>query len=68
MNIFYLLLEKLSGFAEGRYDVTVTPAQIAEEYEEKRGDAMQQVEDLNIVKRIASVCTSVLIDHLRFPF
>ncbi|THH32623.1 hypothetical protein EUX98_g1582 [Antrodiella citrinella] len=59
LNVFYLLLEKLSGFAEGRYDVTVTAAQIAVDYEEKRGDVSAQVEELNITKRIASVSKMV---------
>ncbi|KDQ54941.1 hypothetical protein JAAARDRAFT_38056 [Jaapia argillacea MUCL 33604] len=63
LNIFYLILEKLNSFAEGKYDVSVTGAQIAEEYEAKRTDAWQQVEDLNIVKRIVS--TSKMVQQNR---
>ncbi|CAL1697304.1 unnamed protein product [Somion occarium] len=54
LNIFYLLLEKLSGFAEGRYDVAVPASQIAAEYEEKRTDAWAKIEELNISKRMIS--------------
>ncbi|THH13196.1 hypothetical protein EW146_g6994 [Bondarzewia mesenterica] len=54
LNIFYMLLEKLNEFAEGKYDVSLTPTQIGEEYEEKRGEAWQVIEDLNITKRIIS--------------
>ncbi|KAK7688225.1 hypothetical protein QCA50_008595 [Cerrena zonata] len=54
LNIFYLLLEKLSGFAEGRYDVAVPAQQIAIDYEDKRTDAWSRIEDLNITKRMIS--------------
>ncbi|KAL4254548.1 Bridging integrator 3/RVS161-like protein [Abortiporus biennis] len=54
LNIFYLLLERISGFADGKYDVSVPFAQIATEYEEKRSDAAQQIEDLEITKRVIS--------------
>ena len=59
LNIFYLLLEKVNTFAEGKYDVSVPAEQIASDFEEKRGDAMQRVEALNITKRIISTCTSL---------
>lgn len=49
-----MLLEKLSGFAEGKYDISVSAAQIAEEYEEKRTEAWQTIEELNITQRIVS--------------
>ncbi|KAH8101590.1 BAR-domain-containing protein [Cristinia sonorae] len=64
LNIFYLLLEKLSGFAESRYDVAVPAAQIEEDYLAKRGDAMQRLEELNIVKRIVSVSKMVQQNRL----
>ncbi|KAJ3476179.1 hypothetical protein NLI96_g11340 [Meripilus lineatus] len=54
LNIFYLLLEKLSGFAEGRYTITVSAAEIATDYEERRTDAWSRIEDLNITKRMIS--------------
>jgi amphiphysin len=56
LNIFYILLEKLNGFAEGKYDTTSVPgSQIVQEYEEKRTDAWSRIENLNIIKRIISV-------------
>ena len=58
MNIFYLLLEKLNGFAElAKYDVNVPHGQIAPDYETKRGDAFARIEELNITKRMVSTCT-----------
>ncbi|EPQ61224.1 BAR-domain-containing protein [Gloeophyllum trabeum ATCC 11539] len=63
LNIFYLLLEKLQGFAEGKYDTSVTGAQIAEEYETKRSDAWQTIEGLHITQRIIS--TSKLVQQNR---
>lgn len=57
LNIFYLLLEKLNGFAEGKFEVSVPAAQIATDYEEKRSDAFARIEDLGITKRIISTCT-----------
>ena len=57
LNIFYLLLEKLNGFAENsKTDVSMPAAQVAEEYEAKRTDAWAQIEDLNITKRLISTC------------
>ena len=53
-----MLLEKLNEFAEGKYDVSVTPAQIAQEYDDKRSDAWHVIEELNITKRIISTCAS----------
>ncbi|KAI9065510.1 BAR-domain-containing protein [Trametes sanguinea] len=54
LNIFYLMLEKLHGFAEGKYDITVPAAQIASDFEERRGDALERIEALNITKRLIS--------------
>ena len=56
LNILYLLLEKMNGFAEGKFDVSVPPAQIASDFEARRGDAMERVEALNITKRLISTC------------
>ncbi|KAI0935699.1 hypothetical protein AcV5_004045 [Taiwanofungus camphoratus] len=64
LNVFYLLLEKLNGFAEsGKYDVSVTGNQIAKEYEEKRSDAWQRLESFNVTQRILS--TSKLVQAHR---
>lgn len=50
---------------EAKYDVANTPgAQIAEIYEEKRTDAWSVIENLQIVKRIISVCA--LAEHSHF--
>lgn len=54
LNIFYMILEKISGFSEGKYDVHVSAAQITDEYENKRTDAWEVIENLNITKRIVS--------------
>lgn len=49
-----MLLEKLNGFAEGKYDVHTSGAQIAEDYEAKRTDAWEVIENMGITKRIVS--------------
>ncbi|KAH7921962.1 BAR-domain-containing protein [Leucogyrophana mollusca] len=60
LNIYYLFLEKLNSFAEGRYDVTNVPgSQIQSDYEEKRTDAWSQIEDMNITKRMISTAKLV---------
>jgi amphiphysin len=53
------MLEKLNSFAEeSKYDITnATGAQIQADYEEKRTDAWSLIEELQIIKRIISVCT-----------
>ena len=48
------MLEKLNGFAEGKYDVSVPAAQIASDYEARRSDALERIEALNITKRLIS--------------
>ncbi|KLO11290.1 BAR-domain-containing protein [Schizopora paradoxa] len=54
LNIFYMILEKVQGFAQGKYDVSVATAQIGQEYEEKRSDAWERIENMSITKRIIS--------------
>ncbi|TFY79826.1 hypothetical protein EWM64_g4182, partial [Hericium alpestre] len=54
LNIYYMLLEKMNQFADGKYDVSITPAQIAEDYETKRSDALEVVEALSIIQRVVS--------------
>ena len=56
LNIYYMVLEKLSGFAEGKYDVSLPLQDIAADYEAKKSDALQQIEDMAIAKRIVSTC------------
>ncbi|TFK47948.1 BAR-domain-containing protein [Heliocybe sulcata] len=63
LNIFYLLLEKIQEFSEGKYDTSVTGAQIAEEYETKRSDAWETIESLHITQRIVS--TSKMVQQAR---
>ncbi|KAL5495720.1 HOB1 [Sanghuangporus weigelae] len=63
LNIYYMLMEKIQTFAEGKYDVSAPLSQIADDYENKRSDAWQRIEDMNITKRIVS--TSKLIQTHR---
>ncbi|KAK7468492.1 BAR adaptor protein Hob1 [Stygiomarasmius scandens] len=65
LNIFYLILEKMNNFAEeAKYDVTnISGSQITANYEEARTDAWNQIESLNIAKRIIS--TSKLVQSNR---
>jgi len=51
-----MVLEKLSGFTEGKYDVSLPFHDIGADYEAKRPDALQQIEDMAITKRIVSTC------------
>ncbi|KAF6766426.1 hypothetical protein DFP72DRAFT_866466 [Ephemerocybe angulata] len=57
LNIYYLILEKMQSFAdESKYDITNVPGStIQADYEAKRTDAWEHIENLNIVKRIISV-------------
>lgn len=58
LNIYYLIMEKMQSFAdESKYDITNAPgAQIQADYEAKRTDAWEAIENLGIIKRIISVC------------
>ncbi|KAG8999876.1 hypothetical protein FRB94_005869 [Tulasnella sp. JGI-2019a] len=51
LNIFYLMLEKLQGFGEKKFQLGGTGQEIVGAYEEKRGDYREQVEALAIIKR-----------------
>ncbi|KAG6854077.1 hypothetical protein C0991_010824 [Blastosporella zonata] len=57
LNIYYLILEKMNAFADDtKYDITNVPgAQIQQDYENKRTDAWEVIENLSIIKRIVSV-------------
>ncbi|KAI8983196.1 BAR-domain-containing protein [Trametes punicea] len=59
LNIFYMMLEKLHGFADGKFDISVPAAQIASDFETRRGDALQRIEALNISKRLISTSRMV---------
>lgn len=49
-----MLMEKLNSFADGKYDVQVPTAQITQDYEDKRTDAWERIENMGITKRIVS--------------
>jgi amphiphysin len=63
LNIFYMILDKINQFAEGKYTVDVSAAQITGEYEEKRGDSAAVIEALSITQRFIS--TSKLVTQHR---
>ncbi|KZW02672.1 BAR-domain-containing protein [Exidia glandulosa HHB12029] len=54
LNIFYLMMEKLQGFTDGKFSTSMSGNEIAAEYEEKRGDVVERVEGLTITHRIIS--------------
>jgi amphiphysin len=56
LNIFYMILDKINQFSEGKYTLDVPSSQIAAEYEEKRGDAAAVIEALSITQRFISTC------------
>lgn len=67
LNIYYLFLEKMNSFAEGKYNVTNVPGvQIQSDYENTRTDAWSQIEDLGITKRIVSTCTWIIPHRVFF--
>ena len=51
-----MILDKINQFSEGKYTVDVSAAQIAGEYEEKRGDSAAVIEALSITQRFVSTC------------
>ena len=53
------MMEKLQGFTDGKFSVTMSGAEIEAEYMEKRGDAVERVEALSITHRILSTCASL---------
>ncbi|KAH9075750.1 BAR-domain-containing protein [Lactarius deliciosus] len=63
LNIYYMILEKISQFSEGKYTIDVPAAQIATDYEEKRGDAAVVIEALSINQRFIS--TSKMVSQNR---
>jgi len=63
LNVFYLMLEKLNGFAEGKYDVTVHGQDLVDDYEAKRGDIREQIEAFGVTHKFVS--TSKLLTNAR---
>ncbi|KAI0321010.1 hypothetical protein OF83DRAFT_1052026 [Amylostereum chailletii] len=63
LNIYYMLLEKMNMFADGKYDVAVPAAQIATDFEARRGETQQTVESLAICQKFVS--TSKLVQQHR---
>ncbi|EKM83672.1 hypothetical protein AGABI1DRAFT_66540 [Agaricus bisporus var. burnettii JB137-S8] len=63
LNIYYMVLEKMNSFADSaKYEITsMSGGQIEQSYEEKRTDAWNDIENLNIVKRIVSVSRLVQV-------
>ncbi len=56
LNIFYMILDKVNEFSEGKYTIAVPASQIAAEFEEKRGDSAAVIEALSITQRFISTC------------
>lgn len=52
LNVYYIMLEKLQSFADGKYDLE--RRDIEDIYLEQRGDAAEQLDELNITQRTAS--------------
>ncbi|KAI0045758.1 BAR-domain-containing protein [Auriscalpium vulgare] len=63
LNIFYMLLEKINQFSDGKYEVSVPAAQIGEDFIAKRGESAAVVDALSIVQRFIS--TSKLVSQGR---
>ncbi|KAH9982179.1 hypothetical protein BGW80DRAFT_1471107 [Lactifluus volemus] len=63
LNIYYMILDKISQFSEGKYAIDVPADQIVTDYEDKRGDAAAVIEALSINQRFIS--TSKIISQNR---
>lgn len=59
LNVYYIMMEKLQSFADGKYDLT--RKDIENIYLEQRGDAAERIEELQITKRIVS--TGAYLEH-----
>jgi amphiphysin len=51
-----MILDKINQFSEGKYTLDVTGAQIAADFEEKRGDSAAVIEALSVTQRFISTC------------
>lgn len=54
LNIYYLMIEKLRNFADGKLDIPESVAEIVSQFQERRGDIGEQVDNLALTKRIVS--------------
>lgn len=54
LNIFYLMVEKLQGFASGKYETGGNGSDVSANYESKLSDAGAQMEALSLTKRVGS--------------
>ncbi len=61
-----MILEKISQFSEGKYTIDMPSAQIATDYEEKRGDSAAVIEALSINQRFISTCMLTVLSRLLF--
>jgi len=59
LNIFYLVLEKIQEFSNGKYEMAPTINDIVDGYESRRTDAKEQIEGLQINKRLISTAKLV---------
>ncbi|WVQ72630.1 hypothetical protein IAR50_002189 [Cryptococcus sp. DSM 104548] len=57
LNVYYIMMEKLQSFADGKYDLT--RKDIENIYLEQRGDAAERIEEMQITKRIISTAKLV---------
>lgn len=57
LNVYYIMLEKVQSFADGKYDLN--RKDIENIYLEQRGDAAEQLEEMNITKRQVSTGMSL---------
>lgn len=57
LNVFYIMLDKIQSFGDGKYDMERKDVESI--YLEQRGNAGEQIDDLSITKRNASTGTNV---------
>lgn len=63
LNIYYMILDKISQFSEGKYTIDVPATQISADFEEKRGDSAAVIEALSVTQRFISTCKQLLRLH-----
>jgi len=54
LNVFYIMLEKFQAFSQDKYETGGTAENITEKYASLQGDTVEQVDSLEITKRIVS--------------
>ncbi|RXK37065.1 hypothetical protein M231_05653 [Tremella mesenterica] len=52
LNVYYIMMDRLQSFADGKYDLSRKDIETI--YLEQRGDAAEQIEEMNITKRVQS--------------